>query len=56
MLALCGRNGYVVRRDLERELGISQATAILLLREMTRDGLLVKKGTARNLRYYPGKI
>ena len=37
---------------MEAALGVSQATAILLLREMTRDGLLEKRGTAKNLRYY----
>ena len=37
---------------MEAALGVSQATAILLLREMTRDGLLEKQGTAKNLRYY----
>ena len=33
-------------------LSVSQATAILLLREMTQDGLLEKWGTVKNLRYY----
>ena len=39
-------------RTWQAALGVSQATAILLLREMTRDGLLEKQGTAKNLRYY----
>lgn len=55
IIELCHKNGYVVRRDIETELNISQATAILLLRELTEDGLLVKKGAARNLRYYLNK-
>ena len=52
VIGLCRENGWVVRKDVEAALGVSQATAILLLREMTRDGLLVKRGTAKNLRYY----
>ena len=49
---LCQKNGFVVRKDIEQALHISQATAILLLRELVADGLLTKKGTAKNLRYY----
>ena len=52
VIGLCRENGWVVRKDVEAALGVSQATAILLLREMTRDGLLEKRGTAKNLRYY----
>lgn len=56
VLELCHRNGSVVRKDIEAELGISQATAILLLRELTEDGILLKKGKAKNLRYYENKL
>ena len=49
---LCRKNGFVVRKDIEQTLHISQATAILLLREMVAEGLLTKKGAAKNLRYY----
>ncbi len=52
VLTLCQKNGFVVRKDIESSLKISQATAILLLREMVEDGLLTKKGTAKNVRYY----
>lgn len=55
VLELCHRNGYVVRKDIEEELGISQATAILLLRELTEDGILLKRGKAKNLRYYENR-
>ena len=44
--------GHDPIKHVEAALGVSQATAILLLREMTRDGLLEKRGTAKNLRYY----
>ncbi len=54
-LTLSRKNGFIVRKDLERELGISQATAITLLREMTAAGFLVKQGTGKNLRYLENK-
>ncbi len=52
VIALCHSNGFVTRRDLQETLSISQPTAILLLRELVENGILVKKGAARNLRYY----
>ena len=52
VIELCRKKGYVMRTDIQKALNISQATAILLLRELTENGLLVKQGAARNLRYY----
>lgn len=52
VLALCRSQGSVSRGDVERALGISQSTAILLLRELTDCGVLVKKGNTKNLRYW----
>ena len=52
VVSLCRKNGFVVRKDIEQTLHVSQATAILLLREMVADGLLTKKGAAKTLRYY----
>lgn len=49
---LCRENGYVTRKDLEKAFEISQATAVLLLRKLTGDGLLVKEGSGSNVRYY----
>lgn len=51
VVALCKKNGSVARKEVEAELGVSQATAILLLREMTKVGILKKQGVAKNLRY-----
>ena len=51
-MELCQRKGYVVRKDIQDALDISQASAILLLRELTDRGILIKKGMARNIRYY----
>ena len=55
VLDLCRSKGSIVRSDVERALGVSQSTAILLLRELTDDGVLVKKGKTKNLRYYENK-
>lgn len=55
VLELCRNKGAIVRSDVERALGVSQSTAILLLRELTADGLLIKKGKTKNLRYYENK-
>ena len=55
VLELCRSRGSVARSDVEAVLNISQSAAILLLREMVADGVLVRSGNARNLRYYENK-
>ncbi len=55
VLELCRSKGSIVRSDVEIVLGVSQSTAILLLRELTDDGVLIKKGKTKNLRYYENK-
>ena len=55
VLELCRSKGSIVRSDVEMALGVSQSTAILLLRELTDDGILMKKGKTKNLRYYEYK-
>ena len=55
VLDLCRSKGSIVRSDVEMVLGVSQSTAILFLRELTDDGVLVKKGKTKNLRYYENK-
>lgn len=55
VLKLCHSKGFIVRSDVEMALGVSQSTAILLLRELTDDGVLLKKGKTKNLRYYENK-
>ncbi len=52
VLKLCRIKGSIVRSDVETALGVSQSTAILLLRELTDEGVLIKKGKTKNLRYY----
>lgn len=55
VLELCRSKGSITRADIEAALCISQSTAILLLRELVEDGVLMKKGKAKNLRYYENK-
>lgn len=49
---MCRKKGFVVRKEVQDALDVSQPTAILLLREMVDKGILRKEGAARNLRYY----
>lgn len=55
VLKLCRNKGFIIRSDVETVLGVSQSTAILLLRELINDGILIKKGKTKNLRYYENK-
>ena len=55
VLELCRSKDSIVRSDVETALGVSQSTAILLLRELIDDGVLIKKGKTKNLRYYEKK-
>ncbi len=55
VLELCRDKGSVIRSDIEMALGVSQSTAILLLRELTDEGVLMKKGKTKKLRYYENK-
>ncbi len=51
VLQIAQKQGYILRKDVERELDVSQATAILIIREMVDRGLLIKEGTGRQLKY-----
>ncbi len=52
VLRLAEKQGNITRKDVEAELKVSQATAILLLRDMVENGLLVKEGSGKQLKYY----
>lgn len=41
----------IVRKDVDDLLGVSQSTSSILLREMLDNGLIVKVGSGRNLKY-----
>lgn len=51
LLRLAEKQGYIIRKDVEAELQVSQATAILVLRDMVEKGLLIKEGSGKQQRY-----
>ena len=51
VLHLVEKQGYVVRKDVEAMLNVSQSTAILLLRDMVESGLLVKVKDGKQMKY-----
>lgn len=54
VLRLFDHQEEITRKDVESALGISQATAILLIRSMTDRGLLVRKGSGKGTVYTKG--
>lgn len=51
LLRLAETQGHIVRKDVEAELKVSQATAILILRDMVEKGLLIKEGSGKQQKY-----
>ncbi len=51
LLRLAEKQGYIIRKDVEAELKVSQATAILILRDMVEKGLLIKEGSGKQQKY-----
>lgn len=51
ILHLTERQGFITRKDIETELNVSQATAILILRELTTQGLLLREGAGKQTKY-----
>lgn len=51
LLRLAKKQGYIVRKDVEAELRVSQATAILILRDMVEKNLLIKEGAGKGQKY-----
>lgn len=51
LLRLAEKQGYIIRKDVEAKLKVSQATAILVLRDMVEKGLLIKEGSGKQQRY-----
>jgi ATP-dependent DNA helicase RecG len=52
VLELFDANEFIVRKEIEDTLGISQSTATRLIRDMLGTGLLLSKGGGKNIRYY----
>ena len=51
VLQLASDNNGVTRADVERALALSASSASRLLRRMSKDGLLIQIGSARNTKY-----
>lgn len=51
LFRLLEKQGYIVRKEVETELNVSQATAILILREMVEKGLLMREGSGKRQKY-----
>jgi ATP-dependent DNA helicase RecG len=54
VLAMLGNAAVITRAQVQDALGISQATAISLLRDMLNNGLLSTEGSGKNLKYKRG--
>ena len=48
---LAEKQGYIIRKDVEAGLKVSQATAILILGDMVEKGLLIKEGSGKQQKY-----
>lgn len=51
VLRLAEKRGGITRKEVEEELKVSQATAILILRDMVEAGLLKKDGRGKKQKY-----
>lgn len=51
VLSLLRQKQNIIRKDIEKELNVSQATAILLLSKMQKENLIVKIGAGKNSSY-----
>ena len=51
VIRLLDTKDFIVRKDVEEVTGISQATAIVLRRDMTRKGVLEKVGSGKLVKY-----
>lgn len=51
IVALCREKHFIIRRDVDELLSVSQTTSSLLLKDMVESGILKKEGSARNVRY-----
>ena len=50
-LSVSNINYAGIRKDVEAALKVSQATAILILRDMVEKGLLIREGSGKQQKY-----
>jgi ATP-dependent DNA helicase RecG len=55
VLKLLEAKEFLIRRDIEEALGVSQGTATRILREMLASCLLASKGKGKNITYHRGR-
>lgn len=51
IIDLFERRESIVRKDIESALNVSQSTAVLILRELVREGMLIKESGGKYVRY-----
>ena len=52
VLKMCREKGSVTRKEVQEALQVSQATAILLLKKMVEEGVIIKSGAGKEIRYF----
>ena len=56
IIALFDSREVITRKDIEAALKVSQATAVLIIREMTASGKLIKESGGKYSRYRRGNV
>ncbi len=51
VISLFEKQETIIRKDIEKALNVSQATAVLIVRELVEEGILIKEGSGKYLRY-----
>lgn len=51
ILSSIGKNGYIVRSEVDELLGVSAATSARVLRRMIAGGMICQEGNGRNIKY-----
>lgn len=51
ILGYVDKNGYIIRNDVDKLLGVSQSTANRILKRMVNGGLILQDGNGRNTKY-----
>lgn len=51
VISLFSENDFIIRSDVETAVGVSQSTAIILLRNMVEKGLIKKIGSGKLVKY-----
>lgn len=55
IIKLFEKQETIVRKDIENALNVSQATAVLIVRDLVEKGVLIKEGSGKYMRYRLGE-